>query len=79
MIPAHNLFHNITGGIMIVKVDKNDCIGCGLCESMCPEVFKMDSNDKAEAITDDIDTKFKENCQQAANDCPAGVIKIIGE
>ena len=62
---------------MKVKVDKNGCIGCGLCESMCPEVFKMDSKGKAEAITGDIDTSFEENCQAAANDCPAGVIKTF--
>ena len=25
----------------MVKVDKNKCIGCGLCASICPQVFEM--------------------------------------
>ena len=26
---------------MKVKVDMEKCIGCGVCESICPQVFKM--------------------------------------
>ncbi len=25
----------------MIKVDKKKCIGCGACESVCPEVFKL--------------------------------------
>jgi ferredoxin len=31
----------------MVKVDKNTCIGCGLCASLCPEVFEMGPDNKA--------------------------------
>ena len=34
---------------MKVIVDKDTCIGCGLCCGVCPEVFSMDDEDKAEA------------------------------
>ncbi|MDO8623279.1 MAG: ferredoxin [archaeon] len=26
---------------MAIKVDKNKCIGCGACESICEKVFKL--------------------------------------
>ena len=26
---------------MAIKVDKNKCIGCGLCESVCGQVFAL--------------------------------------
>ena len=30
-------------------VDQDMCIGCGLCEGTCPEVFRMNDEGKAEA------------------------------
>jgi ferredoxin len=30
-----------------VKVDKGKCIGCGLCENICPEGFKLGDEGKA--------------------------------
>ena len=32
----------------IVRIDEDECIGCGSCEEICPEVFKLD--EKAEVI-----------------------------
>jgi len=29
-------------------VDKESCISCGLCVSVCPAVFRMDSSGKSE-------------------------------
>ena len=31
---------------MRVTIDRDGCIGCGLCESICPEVFKLDEEGK---------------------------------
>ena len=31
----------------MIKVDKKTCIGCGLCSSICEEVFEMRSDGKA--------------------------------
>jgi ferredoxin len=34
-----------------VYIDENECIGCGSCEEICPEVFKLDEEaEKAEVI-----------------------------
>ena len=34
-----------------VYIDEEECIGCGTCEEICPEVFKLDEEtEKAEVI-----------------------------
>jgi len=34
-----------------VTIEEEECIGCGSCEEVCPEVFKLnDETDKAEII-----------------------------
>lgn len=58
-----------------MKYHVNDnCIGCGLCESTCPEVFSM-NGDVAVAI----DTEVPENALAAAAEakdgCPVGAIE----
>jgi ferredoxin len=31
------------------KVDKEKCIGCGICVTMCADCFKLDEEGKAES------------------------------
>lgn len=31
----------------MIKIDKKKCIGCGLCASICDEVFEMTDDGKA--------------------------------
>lgn len=50
------------------------CIGCGLCESLAPAVFKV--NNVSKVIEDaDIPANAERICQ-AAKQCPVGVIVI---
>jgi ferredoxin len=54
---------------MAIKVDKDKCIGCGACESICKEVFVL-KNGKAIV-------KAQKNLpcvQEAADSCPVGAI-----
>ena len=32
---------------MAIRIDKKKCIGCGLCASICDEVFEMTNDGKA--------------------------------
>lgn len=53
----------------MVKIDKAKCIGCGLCASICEEVFEMDG-DKAKV-------KAQKNVpcvKEAIDSCPVDAI-----
>lgn len=54
-------------------VDKDTCIGCGLCCGVCPEVFRMDDEDKAEAFAP-AEESNKSQVQEAIDDCPVEAI-----
>lgn len=56
---------------------KDTCIGCGLCESICPAVFKLGADGKSEVIVDDISKDMESDCQKAAESCPVSAITII--
>ncbi len=56
----------------MVKVDKEKCIGCGLCESMCDAVFKIGSDGKA-AVKN---PKGKCNLKEVADSCPVQAITV---
>lgn len=57
-------------------VDKEACIGCGLCPSVCPDVYKMGADDKAVVYVDPVPPKFEGCAQEAAEQCPVTAIKI---
>jgi ferredoxin len=61
---------------MKAVVDKNACIGCGLCTADCPEVFSMDEDNIAVAITSMVPAEIKEACTLAARNCPVEAIKL---
>ncbi|HPF17617.1 MAG TPA: ferredoxin [Thermotogota bacterium] len=56
-----------------VTLDKDICIGCGVCESLCPSVFVMADDGKAEVIAPETD----ESCaEDAASSCPVNAITV---
>ncbi len=60
---------------MIVKVDADICIGCGLCVNMAPEVFEME-DDKAVAISEVVAEDQEEVAKKMAEDCPVSAINV---
>jgi ferredoxin len=55
----------------MVKVDKNICIGCGVCVALCDQVFEMDKDGKAKVKKQ----KDLPCVDEAINQCPVGAIK----
>ena len=59
---------------MTAYVNEN-CIGCGLCTSICPEVFSM--TDENVAIADgEISPEKESTIQKAADSCPVSAIEV---
>ena len=61
---------------MKATIDRPGCIGCGLCPSICPEVFQMADDGLAEVIVDDIPSGVEGTAQEAAESCPVSVIIV---
>lgn len=57
-------------------VDKEVCIGCELCTSICPEVFSMDDDGKSIAIADDVPNVAEDSAVEARDSCPVSAINI---
>lgn len=57
-------------------VDKDTCIGCGLCEAVCPKVFRMNDEGVAEAIEANLDDSVIEEAKEAQTQCPVEAITI---
>ena len=61
---------------MKATVDRDACVGCGLCESVCPNVFEMDSDSIAEVIADVIPPENEDCAIEARDDCPVSAITV---
>ena len=60
---------------MKFKVDKDLCIGCGACASICEEVFEINDDGYAEAKDEEItNDEIKENAISALESCPTSAI-----
>lgn len=60
---------------MKAVIDRDGCIGCGLCAGTCPEVFRMADDGLAEAYND-IQSDIEDTAEEAAENCPVDVISI---
>jgi ferredoxin len=61
---------------MKAVIDKEACIGCGLCPSMCPEVYEMGDDGKAFVKVDTVPKDVEASAREAAEACPTEAIKI---
>jgi len=50
------------------------CIVCGVCEQVCPEVFKV--NDTVEVLKEADLAANEDKIREAAGSCPVTVIKV---
>jgi len=56
-----------------ITVDASICVGCGLCEQGCPEVFKVEGDGIAYVKANSCD---KHNLKEIAEQCPVTAIKV---
>lgn len=60
---------------MKTKVVKDECIGCGACQAIAPDVFEIEDDGLACAKGEITDSN-KEDVIDASESCPTGAIKI---
>ena len=53
-----------------------DCIGCGLCEGTCPEVFAIGDDGLAHAIEEEVPEAAEDAAQEASDGCPVTAIEL---
>lgn len=54
------------------KVNQELCIGCGTCESLCPNVFKIE-NGKSHVASENCGAC---DCETVADSCPVSAIAV---
>lgn len=53
----------------------DDCIACGICIDICPDVFQM-GDQYAEVQMDPIPVTDESDVKEAADQCPTNAIEI---
>lgn len=59
---------------MQVEIDREGCIGCGVCADICPDVFHIADDGLSEVIAKP--DGYDETVREAATSCPVEVIHI---
>jgi ferredoxin len=61
---------------MKATIDRDGCIGCGLCAETCPEVFRMAEDGLAEAYQPEVSNEVRDTATEARDSCPVSVISL---
>lgn len=60
---------------MKVRIDPSVCTGCGLCPTICPEVFAQE-NGVAGVVVETVPADAENACREAVESCPVEAISI---
>lgn len=60
---------------MKVKVIKEQCIGCGACAAIAPEVFEINDEGLSTVKTEVVPKGHEEEAEDAVDSCPTSAIE----
>jgi len=55
-------------------IDHELCIGDGICEDICPEVFELREDGLAYVISENPDISLQAKVEEASRECPTDAI-----
>jgi len=55
-------------------IDHDECIGDGICEQICPEVFELRDDGLAYVINENPDESLYDKIEESIEECPAVAI-----
>lgn len=64
---------------MKVVVNRDNCIGCGACEAICPEVFQLDDEGISCCVCEDFSKIDENSLNDAVEGCPTSAISKENE
>ena len=60
---------------MKVVINRDNCIGCGACESIEPSVFQLDDEGISTVIEENVANASEEVLKDAIESCPTSAIE----
>jgi ferredoxin len=61
---------------MKTTVDPDICMGCGICETIAPRVFRLDTHPYAIVLVEVVPVEEEANVREAMDACPEQAILI---
>ena len=61
---------------MKIKINRETCIGCGVCVALAPDYFQLDDEGKSVPKKEEVEEKDIETVRTAAQSCPTGSITL---
>jgi ferredoxin len=61
---------------MDVKIDPNACMGCGICETIAPEIFLLGDEIHAHILLHPVPETMRDLVLQAIDECPERAIEM---
>lgn len=58
-----------------LKINKDKCLGCGMCAGINSDVFGFGDDGLAEVNNEKINEENEEEVKEAINSCPVGAIE----
>ncbi len=62
-----------------ININKDRCVGCGMCVHAHPEYLVFDEMGQAEPIGKEVTSEDKKDILETINSCPTEAITIIEE
>lgn len=60
---------------MKVEINKDKCLGCGMCVGINSDIFEFDDDGLAKTNNEKITEDNKDEVKEAINSCPVGAIE----